>query len=86
MTEPMEHSLAEPSDESTETAEAVGSLPTSVPSENNADSSALSGQAVRRKRLPYAAAFLLRVGVTAAVLWMLLTFVVGVYVCHTNTS
>ena len=85
MTEPMEHPLTDQSAETVETSEADGSLPASVPSWETADGAALPGREVGM-RLPYAAAFLLRVGVTAAAVWLLLTFVVGVYVCHTNTS
>ncbi len=85
MMEPMEHSVTDNSDESTETAEVTQDAETSVPSEKTADGTALSGKKAR-KPIPYAAAFLLRLGVTAAVLWLLLTFVVGVYVCHTNEA
>ncbi|MBQ6041214.1 MAG: signal peptidase I [Oscillospiraceae bacterium] len=34
----------------------------------------------------YAAAFFLKIGLTAAVLWLLLTFAAGVYICHTNSA
>ena len=85
MTEPIEHPLTNHSAESMETAEVARRTKTSVPSGKNADIATLTDKEVR-KPLPYAAAFLARVGVIAAVLWLLLTFVVGVYVCHTNTS
>lgn len=38
------------------------------------------------KKLPYAAAFALRIGAAAVAVWLLLTLVVGVYVCHDNAS
>lgn len=80
-----EHPLTNKSAESMETAEVAGRTQTSVPLGETAARTALPDQKVR-KPLPYAAVFLLRVGVTAAALWLLLTFVVGVYVCHTNAA
>ena len=81
MTEPMERSLTDQSDKKQD----VGCTPKSVPLMNTADEVALSDKEAV-KRLPYAAVFLLRVGVTAAALWVLLTFVIGVYVCHSNEA
>ena len=42
----------------------------------------------RKKRTAgyYAMSFFLKVGITAAVLWILLTFVAGVFICHTNSA
>ena len=34
----------------------------------------------------YAMSFFLKAGITAAVLWLLLTFAAGVYICHTNSA
>lgn len=85
MMEPMEHHPTDYSAGSMETADVDGRTKTSVLSEKTADGAALRDKEAR-KSLPYAAAFLLRVGVTAAVLWLLLTFVVGVYICHTNAA
>ena len=34
----------------------------------------------------YAAAFFIKAGITAVVVWGLLTFVVGIHICHTNSA
>ena len=40
----------------------------------------------KRTAKDYAISFFIKIGVTAAVLWGLLTFVIGINVCHTNTA
>ena len=81
MTEPMEHTITDQSHESKDTA-----CPKMSDSSGKTTDEVTLSDKENRNRLPYAAAFLLRLGVTAAVLWLLLTFVVGVFVCHTNEA
>lgn len=40
----------------------------------------------KRTAKHYAIAFFLKTGITALVIWLLLTFVAGIYVCHTRTA
>ena len=40
----------------------------------------------KRTAKDYAISFFIKIGVTAAVLWGLLTFVIGINVCHTTTA
>lgn len=40
----------------------------------------------KRTAAYYAGRFFLKLGITAAVLWILLTFVAGVFICHTNSA
>ena len=40
----------------------------------------------KRTAASYAISFFVKIGVTAAVLWILLTFAAGVFICHTNSA
>lgn len=40
----------------------------------------------KRTALQYAVSFFAKVGVTALAVWLLLTYVAGIYVCHTNCA
>ncbi len=40
----------------------------------------------KRTAKSYAISFFIKIGVTAAAVWILLTFVAGIFICHTNSS
>lgn len=57
-------------------------LPVSEHSGEEKDTAPSSGRG--RRKIPPSAEFLIRVGLTIAVLWLLLTFVFGVYLCRSD--
>ena len=50
--------------------------------------SIVSPQKTKKKRSAkyYALSFFIKIAVTAIVVWILMTFIAGVYICHDNTS
>ena len=60
----------------------------SVPEEETAAAAAEKTAKPKKKHTAayYAAAFFAKIGLTAAVIWALLTFVAGVHICHDNNA
>ncbi len=60
----------------------------SVPEEETAAAAAEKKAKPKKKHTAayYAAAFFAKIGLTAAVIWALLTFVAGVHICHDNNA
>ena len=56
--------------------------------QSSAESAPKSGKKKKKKRsaLSYALSLLLKVGLTAAAVWVLLTYVGGVFMCHNNSA
>lgn len=56
--------------------------------EKGADGNDSPAKKKKKKRTAksYAVSFAIKIGVTAAVLWVVFTFFAGIYICHTNSA